>query len=112
MPIALEKETEEWAKKVKEQFIKNGEMGIPNTGDVLVYEEEFRDHVIDPLSDKINHPKHYGGDWHVLEFIEKNDLGFAAGNVIKYVSRYKRKNGIADLKKARNYLNKLIDNLE
>jgi hypothetical protein len=31
------------------------------------------------------------------------------GNVIKYVSRYKHKNGVEDLKKARYYLNKAID---
>lgn len=35
-------------------------------------------------------------------------LGFFSGNVVKYVVRYKDKNGIEDLKKARHYLDKLI----
>lgn len=35
--------------------------------------------------------------------------GFLRGNVIKYVSRYRVKNGVEDLKKARTYLNWLID---
>ena len=61
---------------------------------------------------KSENPNHYNNDWSVLEFIEKNDLGFAAGNVIKYVARYKRKNGLEDLKKAKHYLEKLIDSLE
>lgn len=35
--------------------------------------------------------------------------GFLAGNVLKYLSRYKDKNGVEDLKKARHYLDKLIE---
>ena len=33
------------------------------------------------------------------EFISKNDLSFFQGNVVKYVCRYKNKNGIQDLEK-------------
>jgi hypothetical protein len=35
--------------------------------------------------------------------------GFLAGNVIKYLARYQNKNGVEDLKKARHYLDKLIE---
>lgn len=44
-----------------------------------------------------------------IEFIERNDLGFCVGNIIKYVCRYKDKNGIEDLEKARHYIDILID---
>ena len=44
-----------------------------------------------------------------VEFIERNNLGFCVGNVIKYVCRYKDKNGIEDLKKARHYVDLLIE---
>lgn len=44
-----------------------------------------------------------------LEYIQANDLSWNVGNVIKYVSRYKKKNGIEDLKKAQWYLNNLIE---
>ena len=37
------------------------------------------------------------------EFIAKNDLTFFQGNVIKYVCRYKHKNGIEDLEKIKHY---------
>ena len=37
------------------------------------------------------------------EFISKNDLSFFQGNVIKYVCRYKDKNGIQDLQKIIHY---------
>ena len=34
--------------------------------------------------------------------------GYLQGNCIKYLSRYREKNGIEDLKKAQHYLSKLI----
>lgn len=42
------------------------------------------------------------------DFIVSNELGYLEGNVVKYVSRYKDKGGIDDLRKARHYLDKLI----
>ncbi len=44
-----------------------------------------------------------------VEFITKNNLGFCEGNVIKYVCRYKMKNGIEDLRKAKHYLELLAE---
>ena len=44
-----------------------------------------------------------------VEFIEKNNLSFCQGNVIKYVTRFKDKNGIEDLKKAKHYIDLLIE---
>ena len=43
------------------------------------------------------------------EYIVKNKLGFCEGNVVKYVTRYKDKGGIEDLKKARHYIDMLIE---
>lgn len=43
-----------------------------------------------------------------VEFIHANSLGFMEGCVVKYVARYKRKNGLEDLKKARHFLDLLI----
>lgn len=44
-----------------------------------------------------------------LEYIHKNNIGFAAGNVIKYVSRFDKKNGIEDLEKAKHYIEFMIE---
>ncbi len=44
-----------------------------------------------------------------IEFIMANNIPFIEANVIKYVVRWKHKNGIEDLKKARHYLDMLID---
>lgn len=43
------------------------------------------------------------------DYIVSNNLGFLEGNVVKYVTRWKTKNGLEDLKKARHYLDKLIE---
>lgn len=44
-----------------------------------------------------------------VEFIHKNRIGFIPGNVIKYVCRADKKGGIEDLKKARHYIDLLIE---
>lgn len=45
----------------------------------------------------------------VWDFIHYNGLGYLAGNAIKYLARYKDKNGVEDLQKARHYVDKLIE---
>ena len=61
------------------------------------------------MSDAIN-PKHYKlGNIEVIDFIVDQKFSYFEGNIIKYVSRYKNKNGIEDLRKARWYLDKLIE---
>lgn len=47
-----------------------------------------------------------------IDYIIANDLDFLEGNIIKYVTRYKFKGGVADLKKAMDYLNWLTDREE
>lgn len=44
-----------------------------------------------------------------IEYILANEIPFIEGNVIKYVSRWKDKGGVEDLKKARHYLDILIE---
>jgi hypothetical protein len=44
-----------------------------------------------------------------LAFIVANGIPFLEGNVIKYVVRWKLKHGLQDLKKARHYLDMLIE---
>ena len=43
------------------------------------------------------------------DYIIANQIGYLEGNVIKYVTRYKNKGGVEDLKKAQHYLSKLIE---
>jgi exo-beta-1,3-glucanase (GH17 family) len=43
------------------------------------------------------------------DYIAANNLGYFEGNVVKYVSRWKDKGGVEDLRKARHYIDKLIE---
>lgn len=43
------------------------------------------------------------------DYIVANELGYLEGNIVKYVSRWRAKGGIEDLRKARHYLDKLIE---
>lgn len=47
-----------------------------------------------------------------VKYIRANNLDFFEGNVVKYVTRWKTKNGVEDLKKARHYLDMLIEFME
>lgn len=53
----------------------------------------------------------YYGDYVIkpIDFIVDNELPFAEGCIVKYVVRWKQKNGVEDLKKAKVYLDKLIE---
>ena len=43
------------------------------------------------------------------DYIEANGIGFIDGNAVKYLTRWRDKGGFEDLKKARHYIDKLIE---
>lgn len=71
----------------------------------------------DAENDVVNHPEHYtqGG----IECIDAEKaalgdlfMGFLIGNALKYLWRFRHKNGLEDLKKARWYLDRAIKEQE
>ena len=46
------------------------------------------------------------------DYIIANDIGYMEGSVMKYIRRWRNKNGLEDLYKARHFLNKLIETEE
>lgn len=70
--------------------------------------------------DMVNHPSHYKtkNGLETIDVIEAFTDGLNGieatdtGNVIKYICRWKKKNGLEDLKKAQWYLNHLINHIE
>ena len=70
--------------------------------------------------DAVSHPSHYISPSGIesIDVIKAftQDLqgysSYATGNILKYIMRWSHKNGIEDLKKARWYLNDLINHLE
>lgn len=70
------------------------------------------------MADMVNHPKHYtSGKIEVIKIIEdqltpEEYRGYIKGQVIKYITRERHKNGLEDLEKAYWYLGRLINLLK
>jgi hypothetical protein len=66
------------------------------------------------MAEAVNHPDHYGGadnPYEAIKVIEAWGLGFCLGNAVKYISRAGKKGDrLEDLKKARWYLDREIQN--
>lgn len=71
------------------------------------------------MNDMVNHPSHYtSGGIECIDALESATTGLqgieavCTANAIKYLWRWKRKNGTEDLKKAKWYIDKLISKQE
>lgn len=71
------------------------------------------------MEDVVNSPAHYAGkgeieciDYMRQRLSEQEFEGYLNGNVIKYIHRWRYKNGVEDLKKAQWYLDRLIKEME
>lgn len=68
-------------------------------------------------ADMVNHPSHYSGGIEVIDYIRdkltpEGFTEYCCGNVLKYISRWRKKDGIQDLKKAQVYLGWMIESAE
>ena len=74
-----------------------------------IQETGLLDPALEPEDDAIS-PQHYQqGNIQVLDFITDQKFSYLEGNIVKYICRYKTKNGLEDLEKAQYYLNALIN---
>ena len=65
-----------------------------------------------PVNQEIN-PAHYKqGKIEVIDFIIDQKMDYLTANVQKYISRWRFKDGVCDLKKAKWFLDKLIEQEE
>ena len=58
---------------------------------------------------RVKPPKHYNEGIEMWDYAFSHNLDFFEGNIVKYVTRWKHKNGVEDLLKAKQYLDKLIE---
>ena len=65
--------------------------------------------IISKTMSNITRPEHYKSTIEPIDFIVANDLNFIEGNIIKYITRYKKKNGLEDLLKGFEYYKLLIE---
>lgn len=100
---------------------RKGLQGLPEIAlNLGLNSEEVTSRVLERLNeeDKVNSPSHYNhGEIECIDAIAAaltlGELkGFVRGNVIKYLWRMEHKGGLEDLKKARWYLDYLINKLE
>jgi hypothetical protein len=62
------------------------------------------------MADMIKEPPHYANNKiEPIDYIVANRLSYCEGNVIKYITRWRGKGGIEDLKKAKQYIDFIID---
>lgn len=71
------------------------------------------------MTEKVNHPPHYtAGKVECIDALEAATIGLqgieavCTANAIKYLWRWKMKNGVEDLRKTEWYLSKLINHVE
>ena len=57
-------------------------------------------------------PTHYQFRIQPVDYILANQIPFCEGNIIKYISRWRLKNGREDLLKAKHYIDLLIENYD
>lgn len=101
--------------------------GVITGVDIEISGEWFKDtakelighRVVATINDVVNHPSHYTqGGIECIDAITAATVGktgieaVCVANVVKYLWRYEEKNGLEDVKKARWYLERLINELE
>lgn len=103
------------------ETLEDAEKGVNEIGEynILHYVFLIKDSVLKesnttPQNDIVKNPSHYQGKnglevYEVLENFLEDVESYYVGNVIKYILRYRKKNKLEDLKKAREYLDKLIE---
>lgn len=90
-------------------IIDDSKQGEPMLDSDLYTKEEPKDQA---ATDKQVGGSHYQLPIQPIEYILANGLGYCEANVVKYVSRWRNKGGIQDLKKAIHYLEMLIEQEE
>lgn len=95
------------------ELSKYGPLGLCDTcyRNATAGKDDIRDTEVETTANSIQH----GGDHYKAkaiqpwDYIVSNNLGFLEGNAVKYLSRWREKNGIEDLRKAIHYIEKLIE---
>jgi UDP-3-O-acyl-N-acetylglucosamine deacetylase len=72
---------------------------------------DYQDNIkpVNPLTQQVGGEHYKKLKIQPLEYIHANGIPFAEGSVIKYVTRWRDKNGIKDLEKAKHFIELLIE---
>jgi hypothetical protein len=109
--------SKEWA-KVKESMSQSRAASSEDSNIIRDLPPNVVTRSLESAVDYVNRPPHYtSGRYEVIDVIKdklsiEQYYGFLCGNILKYMMRWQNKNGLEDLKKARWYLTKLIEEKE
>ena len=97
-PELLDAYADIWAAVRRKQASRNREYIRPRE----------REEPMDALQDQVGGDHYKNLAIQPVEYIHKNQLPFIEGSVVKYVTRWRAKGGVDDLRKARHFLDLLI----
>ena len=116
----LRQEKEDQSEAVDEATVKYGDYDPPHSSNYLCFKGRhsgrFRGFL--KMNDVVDHPEHYQGKVECIDCLEAATEGLTGieavctANAIKYLYRWKRKNGKEDLRKAMWYINHLIEHID
>lgn len=69
------------------------------------FEESYKKQI--KINDPVD-PVHYDFEIEPFDYIHDNQMSFAEGNIVKYITRWRYKDGLQDLYKAKKYIEMLI----
>lgn len=70
--------------------------------------QTFKPEQINPLSSQVGGDHYKNAKIQPVEYAHANKLDFFQGSVIKYITRFRQKNGLQDLEKAKHFIDLLI----
>ena len=97
------------------------QVSVQGCSECAMRRDDYVDALVEALKeepgDAVNAPAHYVGKIECIDYLRDKltpdeFTGFCMGNVLKYCSRWRKKDGVQDLKKAAVYLNWAIENEE
>jgi hypothetical protein len=115
--IRVFKEGSQWCALLGDN-LQEGKAGFGNTKATALMELSVGMTTTVTTDTKSANSIQYGGDHYKTRSIEPwdyilaNQIGFCEGNAIKYLTRWKSKGGVEDLRKAQHYIQKLIESQE
>ena len=104
----------EWDKLKADRYYDNRPFQEPECVLPADHHEMMKADRYAPSPDPVQHPPHYKvGEVEAIDYIEQQLGGqgirhYLEGNILKYMHRWRYKNGVEDLRKAKWYLDKLI----
>ena len=105
----------------KKLYLKiHGDIKMSRLNDITLaeWDRSFRDWLGKPKNTTVPTSKQIGGKHYKgckiqpIEYIQANKLSYEQGNVVKYITRYKEKGGVEDLRKAIHYIELIIGGMK